>query len=130
MLIGLSAGISVSAGLSAFISELGIVSSLADRTHTADRIHAYENSTAIGAVIGNLIYFSQSPMEGLDKILPLYGILAGIFVGCWSMALTERLNIFPVFVKRLKIAYLIPYLILCMALGKGMGAVLFFINHW
>ena len=130
MLIGLSAGISVSAGLSAFISELGIVSSLADRTHTADRIQVYENSTAIGAVIGNLIYFSQNPMEGLDKILPLYGILAGIFVGCWSMALTERLNIFPVFVKRLKITYLIPYLILCMALGKGMGAVLFFINHW
>ena len=35
-------------------------------------------------------------------ILPFFGVLSGIFVGCWAMALAEILNVFPIFIRRVK----------------------------
>ena len=35
------------------------------------------------------------------------------------MALAEILNVFPIFVRRLKVAKAVPYVILALALGKG-----------
>ena len=54
----------------------------------------------------------------------------GIFVGCWAMALAEMLNVFPIFIRRMKIIKSVPYLILGIAVGKTVGALLFFANHW
>ena len=44
--------------------------------------------------------------------------------------LAEVLNIFPIFVRRIKLIKCIPFLILGMALGKGIGAIWYFYMRW
>ena len=70
------------------------------------------------------------PMPGGKWIVPVFGLFSGIFVGCWSMALAEILNIFPIFIRRIKILKCVPWLIFGMALGKSLGALLFFYKRW
>lgn len=129
-LIGLSAGVTVAGGLFSFVVSLGVVSDFADRTHTGNHILLYETSVALGGILGNILFIYQIPVPVGTVILMLFGIFAGIFVGCWSMALAEILNVFPIFIRRVKVLKGIPYIILSIALGKGIGACLFFFKGW
>ena len=129
-LIGLSAGVTVAGGLFSFVVSLGVVSDFADRTHTGNHILLYETSVALGGILGNILFIYQIPVPIGTVIIMLFGIFAGIFVGCWSMALAEILNVFPIFIRRVKVLKGIPYIILSIALGKGIGACLFFFKGW
>ena len=128
--IGLSSGVVIAGGLFALIVELGVIADFADRTHTADKILIYEDCAALGGVAGNLLSVFRPQMGYLGFLLPVFGLLAGIFVGCWSMALAEILNIFPIFIRRVKLLKSIPYIIVSMAFGKGIGAFIFYFNRW
>lgn len=128
--IGLSGGLVIAGGLFSFIIELGVVADLADRTHTADRILLYEDCVALGGIAGNLISVFEIHIPYGGWLLPVFGILSGIFVGCWSMALAEILNVFPIFVRRLKIVRYIGIFIISMAIGKGLGSFIFFAQRW
>ena len=85
-IIGLSSGVVIAGGLFALIVELGVIADFADRTHTADKILLYEDCAALGGVAGNLISVFRPQMGYLGFLLPVFGLLAGIFVGCWAMA--------------------------------------------
>lgn len=128
--IGLSAGFTVAAGLFSFIISLGVVSDFADRTHTGEYLLLYEDSVALGGILGNLfvIYGIQIPRGAW--LIPVFGLFAGVFAGCWAMALAEILNVFPIFIRRIKLTKCIPYIIVGMAVGRGVGALLFFYNRW
>ena len=129
-LIGLSSGVAVAGGLFAFIVELGVGADLADRTHTAESLLLYEDSIALGGILGNAVFCFQIMIPCAGFILPFFGVLSGIFVGCWAMALAEMLEVFPIFVRRVKLVQCIPWVILGTALGKTAGALLFFSRHW
>lgn len=129
-IVGLGAGFSVAAGLFSFIIGLGVVSDFADRTHTGNQILFYEDCIAAGGVLGNIFWVYSIKIPGGKWLLPFFGLFSGIFVGCWSMALAEILNIFPIFIRRIKILKCIPWLIFGMALGKSLGALLFFYMRW
>lgn len=135
--IGLSAGVAVAGGLFSFIVELGVVADFADRTHTGDKLLLYESSVALGGILGNLFYIfgrgMDAGMAGLftgTGLLAVFGIFAGIFVGCWSMALAEILNVFPVFIRRVRIVRYIAAFTVSVAIGKGLGAYVFFFRGW
>ena len=127
-IIGGSAGLAVAGGLFAFIVELGVVADFADRTHTAEHILLYEDSVALGGIFGNLMSCFQIVIPYGGVLLPITGILSGIFVGCWSMALAEILNVFPIFIRRVKLARYVKWFIVGIAAGKGIGAVLGFLQ--
>ncbi len=129
-IIGLSAGAGVAGGLFSFVIGLGVVSDFADRTHTGECILLYEDSVALGGILGNIFSVYQPSLPQLGRCIPLVGLLIGIFVGCWAMALAEILNTFPIFIRRVKLLRCIPYIILGIALGKGFGALLFFWKRW
>ena len=129
-ILGLSAGMGTAAGLFSFIIGLGVVSDFADRTHTGEKILWYEDCIAAGGILGNLFWVYQILIPGGRWLLSVFGLFSGIFVGCWSMALAEVLNIFPIFVRRIKLIKCIPFLILGMALGKGIGAIWYFYMRW
>lgn len=129
-LIGISSGVVVAGGLFAFLIELGILADFADRTHTAEHILLYEDAAVWGGILGNVFFLFHVPIPFGRWLLPVFGLLAGIFVGCWSMALAEILNVFPIFVRRLKIVRYISAFILSMAVGRGLGAVLYFFKGW
>lgn len=132
-IIGLSAGTIVAGGLFSFIIGLGVISDFADRTHTGEHILLYEDSVALGGILGNLVWIYQiglfSGMLG-EFMAILFGLFSGIFVGCWAMALTEMLNIFPIFVRRFKVVKYVSYMILAIAIGKGVGEIIFFVKRW
>lgn len=128
--IGLSAGAAVAGGLFSFIIGLGVVSDFADRTHTGECILLYEDSVALGGILGNVFSIYQIAIPGGQWLAAIFGIFTGIFVGCWAMALAEILNMFPIFIRRMKLLQCIPYIILGIALGKGLGALLFFWQGW
>ena len=129
-IIGLSAGMVVAAGLFSFIIGLGVVSDFADRTHTGEHILLYEDSIALGGILGNIFFVYQISIPHGAWIAPVFGLFGGIFVGCWVMALAEILNVFPIFIRRVKLLRYVPYLIAAVAIGKGAGALLFFVKRW
>ena len=128
--IGISGGVAVAAGLFSFIVELGVVADFADRTHTGEHILLYEDCVALGGILGTLVYVFQIRIPLGDPLFAVYGIFAGIFTGCWAMALAEILNVYPVFMRRLKIVRYMTAFVISMALGKGLGAGLFFWRGW
>ena len=109
-ILGLSAGITAAGGLFSFIIGLGVVSDFADRTHTGEHVMLYEDAIAVGGSIG--------------------AIISVYHVGCWAMALTEMLDLFPIFIRRIRLVRGIGAIIIGIAFGKGLGALLFFWKRW
>lgn len=128
--VGATAGFAISAGLFAFIIGLGVVSDFADRSHTGKYIMLYEDFIVFGGIWGNISGIYQVSLLNFGWILPIFGLFSGIFVGCWSMALADILNIFPIFIRRAKLATGLSWLILGMALGKSLGALFYFYMGW
>lgn len=63
-------------------------------------------------------------------IIALYGLCAGVFVGCISVALAEILNTFPILFKRLCVKRGLQWVMLMMALGKFAGALFYFLTGY
>ena len=129
-IIGLSAGIIVSGGLFSFIVSLGVIADLADRTHTGKKILLYEDAVTLGGTVGNIVSIYGLHIPGGKGMLAVLGLFAGVFVGCEIMALAEILNVFPIFVRRAKVVKFVPYIILSVALGKGIGEFIFAFLGW
>ena len=136
--IGLSAGLIVAGGLFAFIASLGVVSDIADRTHTGSKILLYEDATTLGGILGNLIFIYRISMPDYVwlrttigvTVQIVVGLFTGIFVGCWALSLAETLNVFPIFIRRVKLVRCVPYIILGIAIGKGIGSLIYFFLGW
>ena len=129
-LIGLSAGTIVAGGLFGFVVSLGIVSDFADRTGTANRIGLYEDAVAVGGILGNLVLLYDIPLTAISPLMGVFGIFSGIFVGCWALALAEVLNVFPIFLRRINVTKGIGFVILGIAIGKVLGALVYFFFGW
>ena len=129
-LLGFSAGITAAGGLFSFIIGLGVISDFADRTHTGEQVMLYEDAVAAGGSLGAVIsvYHPAVPFAGC--LLPVMGLFGGIFVGCWAMALTEMLDLFPIFIRRIRMVRGIAAVMIGIAFGKGLGALLFFWKRW
>ena len=128
--LGLAFGLAISAGLFAFLIGLGVVSDFADRTHTGKYVTLYEDFIVVGGLLGNMFWVYQVDFLRGSWLLLGFGLLSGIFVGCWSMALADILNIFPIFIRRAKITTGLSWLVVGMALGKSLGSLLYFYMRW
>lgn len=128
--LGLASGLAISAGLFAFLIGLGVISDFADRTHTGKYVTLYEDFIVVGGILGNLFWVYQVDFLRGSWLLLGFGLLSGIFVGCWSMALADILNIFPIFIRRAKITTGLSWLVVGMALGKSLGSLLYFYMRW
>lgn len=121
-MIGLSAGVVVAGGVFAFITMLGLVTRLASRTNTAKHILLYEDSVTLGGTLGNilLIFSIRIPIGEIGLIV--FGIFSGVFVGCLAIALAEIINTMPIFSKRIGLKRGMPFIVLCLAIGKAVGS--------
>ena len=127
---GLSAGGVIAAGVFAFLAVIGVFPRLIGKTGTKKHVRLYESFIVAGGILGNLIYVFRIGIPAGDWGLGIFGIFAGIFVGCWSMALAEILNVFPVFMRRARIVRYMSAFVISLAVGKGLGACLFFFQGW
>lgn len=146
-IIGISAGLSVSGGVFTTLLAIGLIPRFAGKTHTADHIFLYEEMVVFGTIAGGIVsvfipFIKMSEwMNGavpLQLIYPyvsvgllgVYGLFAGIFVGCLALAIAEMLDTIPIFARRMQLRHGIGIVILCMAIGKTVGGLLYFMNQF
>ena len=124
-ILGLSSGLAVAGGMFALFIALGVVSRFAGKTHTAEYIWYYEDAAAIGGILGNLLWVYQIPVPvGMVGVVS-YGLFAGIFTGAWAMALTEIVDTIPIFSRRIRLKTGMPWIVISMALGRSLGALVY-----
>lgn len=135
-------GLLSSGGVFTVFVTVGLVPRFADKTHTARKIVLYENSIVSGAILGCLfsVYpeivkefggkaaLSLIPNWGVwgSLLLSVFGIFAGMFVGCFAIAIAEMLNTIPIFTRRIRLGKGIGIVLLFLALGKTVGSLIYF----
>lgn len=122
-LIGIAGGNIVAGGIYAFITMLKIIQRLSTCTGTVKNYLFYEDCVMAGAILGNLLYIFQWSIPLSPVFLLVYGTFSGIFVGCLAIALAELIDVIPAFSRRIGLKMGISFLILCTAIGKGVGSL-------
>lgn len=151
--IGFSAGLIISFGLVALILGLNLISRFAKMTHTEAYLKLYEICLILGAVLCNLITIYQPDLtlwidwlQKLDLFHPeilqtiktvasrcfsgILGLFCGIYLGCWVIALTEVVDMFPILFRKLNIQAGTEWIMISAALGKSLFSILYYLNSW
>lgn len=127
--IGLSSGGVIAAGIFAFLAIIGVFPRLIGVTHTREHVTLYETLLILGGTAGNLIDLYHAPAAGFGIVfLVAWGVSVGVFVGCLVMSLAETLKALPVLGRRIRLSVGLQYLILAIAAGKFVGAMVYFWN--
>ena len=137
LFFGLCAGGVIAAGVFAFLAIIGVFPRVIGKSRTGSKILLYETVIILGGSLGNMVDLYEFPLfPGSSPggsvpgqlLLGIWSVFAGIFVGCLVMSLAETLKALPVISRRVHLAVGLPYLILCVALGKMCGSLFYFIN--
>lgn len=129
---GLSAGMLVSGGVFTVFVSVGLVPRFAGKTHTGNKELLYENSICAGTIAGCLIsifglgYQLNLPALAVVPLLAVFGIFAGMFIGCFAIAIAEMLNTIPIFGRRVGFRHGLGVAILSIAIGKAAGSLFYF----
>lgn len=129
--LALACGIAVSAGTFAFLLVIGVVPRMIKKMNLADKIMCCENMIVLGVLLGGVFsvieWTARLPLAWLGHaVMGMYGLIAGIFVGCIAVALAEILNTFPIMFRRMYINRGLSLVMIAMALGKMVGAFYYF----
>ena len=135
-------GLLASGGVFTVFVTVGLVPRFADKTRTAKNILWYENSIVAGAIVGCLLsvfpdffntiigQYASLNVPGWEWmgqwILVIFGFFAGMFVGCFAIAIAEMLNTIPIFTRRVRLGKGAGIVMLCLALGKTIGSLFYF----
>lgn len=126
ILIGLGSGTVISGAVFAFIAIIGVVPRLAYKTDTIKYIKTYETAIILGGIAGaGSIFFNYSLSLGIPFVI-LFSTAIGIFYGCLAVSLAEVLNVIPILTRRTGLQKGIKYFIICLALGKCLGSLLYY----
>lgn len=128
--LGLASGLVVSGAVFSLVVKIGVIPRLAAFTRTAKNVFYFEDSILFGGVIGCLATLFPVPMPFGNAGLLIYGLFAGIYLGCLIVALAEVLNVIPIVLRRINLKKGVGFVILSMALGKMAGSLLYFYKDW
>lgn len=126
---GIAAGVAVSAGTFAFLIVVGVLPRMIGKCNRAAETMHFENAIILGGTLGNIVsVFQKIPVPFGRLMLYLYGLSAGIFVGCMAVALAEILNTFPIMFRRFGLKEGLTWVMFAMALGKTVGSLYYFLQ--
>ena len=129
---GFCAGIGVSAGTFAFLLVIHVIPRILQKAKLEKKVIFIENIIIKGILFGTVLSLFEWKKRWLFQILggtllTIFGLSAGVFVGCISIALAEILDTLPIFTRRLKLKENSGLkLLISMAIGKTIGALLYF----
>ena len=132
ILVGISSGLGVAAGTFAFLFIIRIIPRMIQKAGLEHKIIYLENMIFRGVLFGTILTLFSWKKKWLFEILgktllTIFGMSAGIFVGCLAVALAEILDTFPIFFRRLNIKDEFgETLLFVMAIGKMLGSLFFF----
>ena len=133
IIIGLSAGLGIAAGTFAFLFVIRVIPRMVQKAKIEHKIIYIENIVFRGIMFGTIMSLFSWKKKWLftllgRSILTIAGLSAGIFVGCFAVALAEILDTFPIFFRRLHLKDDFgAVLIFVMAFGKMIGSLFFFL---
>lgn len=147
-IIGVSSGLIVSAGVFTVLISVGLIPRFAGKMHVARKIFVLEEMVVFGTLFGGFFsvfgdwgmigefvrehaVFGSRATEGVWNLigtvfLLVFGVFAGIFVGCLALAIAEMLNTIPIFARRIGFRHGLGIAILAVALGKLVGSLVYF----
>ncbi len=129
--IGLACGLSVASGSFAIAVKLGVIPQMASKSKTAKRVMTYENATILGGILGNIVsIFAQLKIPMGHVLLAVFGLSAGIFVGCMAVALAEIINAYPILYRRMKLKIGMEWMLAAIAVGKMCGCLFYFMRGY
>ncbi len=147
VLIGASAGLIVSAGVFTVLISVGLIPRFAGKMHVAKKVFVLEEMVVFGTLTGSFFsvfgdwgqvgaFVKSRELFGAATIgiwnlagtvfMIVFGLFAGIFVGCLALAIAEMLNTIPVFARRIGFRHGLGVAILSVALGKLCGSLIYF----
>ena len=136
IVIGLCSGIGIAAGTFAFLLVIRVIPRMVQKAKLEHKIIFVENMVFRGIMFGCVLSLYSWKKKWLfallgKTLLTIYGISAGIFVGCLAVALAEILDVFPIFFRRLhlKEEYEAGF-VFVMAIGKMLGSLFFFFTGY
>jgi stage V sporulation protein AB len=130
--VGISSGLGVAAGTFAFLFIIRIIPRMIQKAGLEHKIIYVENMVFRGVLFGTILTLFSWKKKWLFEILgktllTIFGMSAGIFVGCLAVALAEILDTFPIFFHRLNLKDEFgETLLFVMAIGKMLGSLFFF----
>ena len=129
-IIGICFGMTIAVGAAALASAIGVYPRLLAKVKGAKYILPAENCAMAGIVTGTILSVYPVRCSLFPEVLPFAGFFMGIYVGCLLMALAEVLQAFPIMFRRFHIKRGMSWLIFCVAFGKMLGSLAFFVLGW
>lgn len=144
---GLSFGFLASAGVFTVLVSVGLIPRFAGKMHVAKKIFALEEAVVFGTLTGGFfsVFYewidigsvlrerqafgsrtAEIMQAGGNLFFIIFGIFAGIFVGCLALAIAEMLNSIPIFARRIGFRHGLGVAISAAALGKLTGSLIYF----
>ena len=145
--MGLSFGLLASAGVFTVLVSVGLIPRFAGKMHVARKVFALEEAVVLGTICGGLasVFSDYADIGGWilagqifgertvivwtwigSLFLILYGLFAGMFVGCLALAIAEMLNSIPIFSRRISFRHGLGVAITAAAIGKLLGSLDYF----
>lgn len=134
--VGLASGIGIAAGTFAFLLVIRVIPRMVQKAKLEHKIIYIENIVFRGIMFGTVLSLFSWKEKWLFSILgktllTIFGMSAGIFVGCLAVALAEILDTFPIFFRRMHLKDEFgEVLLFMMALGKLVGSLFFFFTGY
>ncbi|MCI8693434.1 MAG: hypothetical protein HFH91_11990 [Lachnospiraceae bacterium] len=141
---GTSYGLLAAAGVFTVLAAVGLVPRFAGKTHTAGQVLLYEEMVIFGTITGCLLsvfarycqfgawwqaHFPRAAdlLHGIGGAAQaVFGLFAGMFVGCLALAIAEMLDSIPILTRRISFRHGLGLAVLSMAAGKLLGSLFYF----
>ena len=141
---GASFGALAAAGVFTVLVAVGLVPRFAGRTHTGGKVVLYEEMIIAGTTVGGLVSVFTRYCHLGNRLLQagvsphiiqiiatlfliVFGLFAGMFIGCLALAIAEMLDSIPIFSRRIGFRHGLGIAICAMAAGKFCGSLFYFI---
>ena len=138
---GICFGMVVSGGVFTVLIAVGLLPRFAGKTDTARYEVLYEEFIIAGTVTGCIFSIFDFPYQigrfvsnlptwlyraSTVGMLTVIGLFSGMFVGCLALAAAEMLDAIPIFTRRIGFRHGLGIIVVAIALGKLVGALLYF----
>lgn len=146
-IIALSFGLIVSGGVLTVFVSVGLIPRFAGKTHSGNCILLYETMVCAGTItgcivsvfnpyleIGKYVLTHVSILQNVwiylaNSVLIIFGFFAGMFIGCFAIAIAEMMDTIPIFFRRSGFRHGLGIAMLMIALGKIAGSFFYFIKQ-
>ncbi len=147
--VGISFGVFAAGGVFTVLISVGLIPRFAGKMHVSRKVFLFEEAVVCGVIAGT--FFSvfdrygrigefvrdrqllgaatEVVWDGIGTaVIMIFGLFAGIFVGCLALAIAEMLDTIPIFARRIGFRHGLGIVVLSIALGKAAGSFLYFIK--